>query len=73
MLMPGKATANGRPNLHVLAIGAVCVFAFGAALFFYFFFSYARGMICDENALLIFFVENTRAVLLHWNLTGDTN
>lgn len=32
MLMPGKATASSRPNLHVLAISAVFNFAFGAAL-----------------------------------------
>lgn len=32
MLMPGKATASRRPNLHVLATSAVFNFAVGAAL-----------------------------------------
>lgn len=31
MLMPGKATASSRPNLHVLATSAVFNFVVGAA------------------------------------------
>lgn len=55
MLMPGKATAGSRPNLHVLATSAVFKFSVGSAFSFFFFCLYARGMICDKNLYCMIF------------------
>lgn len=69
MLMPGKATASSRPNLHVLATSAVFNFVVRAALILF---------VCMQEAwfvMKIYMIFENSFFWFRWTgiLTGDTN